>query len=261
MGGSRTPGPQPLQIQGWSKRLGYTAIHEATRGWKYIDQVSTLKMAPVSWLSVTTAYCLLAAPSALGVNVTDKLSCLRGQDTVTLQTANAAVNNATFYGVWAFLPVTEPARQDKPHNIEMEKMLNAQPTRPTPRNPPALLLKHALQPLEQHIRMMPLEDQHGPQPDRLSATPTHINAPLLRLPQHLIPPRRIPRNKRALPLPPQILNLPWIPLAQALQAREKIVTRGGCVRDEVQTLNLPDNRAEQQRARRVAHPRVELAKT
>ncbi|KAJ4331605.1 hypothetical protein N0V95_009851, partial [Ascochyta clinopodiicola] len=42
-------------------------------------------------------------------NSTDSLACLRSKDTVTLQTANSAENIASFYGTWAFLPVTEPA--------------------------------------------------------------------------------------------------------------------------------------------------------
>ncbi|KAF3034908.1 hypothetical protein E8E12_005489 [Didymella heteroderae] len=42
-------------------------------------------------------------------NSTDILSCLRSKDTVTLQTANTDENTASFYGNWAFLPVTEPA--------------------------------------------------------------------------------------------------------------------------------------------------------
>lgn len=41
-------------------------------------------------------------------NSTDTLSCLRGKDSVTLQTANTDENVASFYGNWAFLPVTEP---------------------------------------------------------------------------------------------------------------------------------------------------------
>lgn len=43
-----------------------------------------------------------------GGNSTEKLSCLRSVDSVTLQTANSAENSANFYGNWAFLPVTEP---------------------------------------------------------------------------------------------------------------------------------------------------------
>lgn len=41
-------------------------------------------------------------------NSTDTLTCLRSKDTITLQNANAAENMASFYGNWAFLPVTEP---------------------------------------------------------------------------------------------------------------------------------------------------------
>lgn len=47
--------------------------------------------------------------SAAGcANATSTLACLRSRDSVTLQTANAAVNQANFYGNWAFNPVTEP---------------------------------------------------------------------------------------------------------------------------------------------------------
>ena len=41
-------------------------------------------------------------------NSTDTLACLRSKDTETLQNANLDVNQAAFYGNWAFLPVTEP---------------------------------------------------------------------------------------------------------------------------------------------------------
>jgi carboxylesterase type B len=42
-------------------------------------------------------------------NTTDTLSCLRSKDSLTLQTANSDQNTASFYGTWAFLPVTEPS--------------------------------------------------------------------------------------------------------------------------------------------------------
>lgn len=41
-------------------------------------------------------------------NSTNTLSCLRSKDSTTLQSANAAGNAASFYGTWAFVPVTEP---------------------------------------------------------------------------------------------------------------------------------------------------------
>jgi carboxylesterase type B len=41
-------------------------------------------------------------------NSTETLSCLRSKDSLTLQTANSDVNAASFYGHWAFAPVTEP---------------------------------------------------------------------------------------------------------------------------------------------------------
>ncbi|XPS67857.1 hypothetical protein M3J09_000151 [Ascochyta lentis] len=41
-------------------------------------------------------------------NSTETLACLRSKDSTTLQSANSAENTASFYGNWAFLPVTEP---------------------------------------------------------------------------------------------------------------------------------------------------------
>ena len=42
-------------------------------------------------------------------NSTDTLLCLRSKDSVTLQSANSDENAASYYGNWAFLPVTEPS--------------------------------------------------------------------------------------------------------------------------------------------------------
>jgi len=77
--------------------------------------------------------------------------------------------------------------------------------------------------------------------------------------QHLIPPHIVKRDKRALALTPEVLNLLWVALAQALQAGVEVVAGSSGAVDEIEAVNFLDDGAEEDSAGRVAHPRVELA--
>ena len=107
--------------------------------------------------------------------------------------------------------------------------------------------------------MMPLENQHRPQPHRPLPASPDVHSHSLRLLQKLISPRTIPRNKCPLSLPSQILNLVWILLRQSLQSSVQILPNLCGVLDEIQTLDFLDDCSEQDCARGVTHPGVELA--
>jgi hypothetical protein len=62
-----------------------------------------------------------------------------------------------------------------------------------------LLRKHLLQSLQQHIRMMSLENQHRPQPHRHLARPSNVDSMCFSLFQHLVAPMIVECNERALP--------------------------------------------------------------
>ncbi len=107
--------------------------------------------------------------------------------------------------------------------------------------------------------MMPLENQHRPQPNRPLPTPPNIHSLPLGLLQKLVPPRAIPRNKRALSLSSQILNFMWVLLRQSLQPTVQILAHLRCILDQVEALDFLDDSSEEDGARGVAHPGVELA--
>ncbi len=107
--------------------------------------------------------------------------------------------------------------------------------------------------------MMSLKNQHWPQPHRPLPAPPDIDTKPLRPLHEIVAARTIPRYERALPLPPQILNLVWIPFRQALEAVVEIVACVRGVPHEIQAFDLLDDGAEEDGARGVAHPGVELA--
>lgn len=107
--------------------------------------------------------------------------------------------------------------------------------------------------------MMPLKHQHRPQPHSPLAASPHNHPHPLRLLQKRIPLRTIERQKRALALPAQVQDLLRIPLRQALEAVVQVLARVLRIVDEIQTFDLIDDPAEEDRARGIPHPGVELA--
>lgn len=107
--------------------------------------------------------------------------------------------------------------------------------------------------------MVLLEDQHRAETNsRLSAS-SNVNSYFLALLQDSISLRAIPCNKGTLSLTTQVLELARIFLRKPLKAREEIVTRSSGVFNQVKTLDLVDDGAEDDGTSRVAHPGVELA--
>ena len=106
--------------------------------------------------------------------------------------------------------------------------------------------------------MLFLENQHGPQPDRPLSTPTNIDTLALCLFQHLIPSHIIKRNKSALTLSSQILNLLGEPLTQPLETVKEVVTNGSSAIDKIHAFDFLNDGTEEDRARRITHPSVEL---
>lgn len=104
-----------------------------------------------------------------------------------------------------------------------------------------------------------LKHQHRPQPHRPLPRPPNINPHPLRLPQHLIPPRTIPRNERPHPLPPQIQNLPREPLTELLELRVEVLAHARRPGDQIVPLDLIDDGAEEEGPGGIPHPGVELA--
>ncbi len=107
--------------------------------------------------------------------------------------------------------------------------------------------------------MLSLKDQHRPQPDRPLPAAADINTHPLRSFQEIVPARTIPRQKRALALSAQVLDLVRILLRQSLQFGIEIRARASGVFDQIEPLDLVDDSFEEERLCRVAHPGVELS--
>lgn len=122
-----------------------------------------------------------------------------------------------------------------------------------------LRLDNLLHSIQENISMVLLEDQHGPQSHSTLSATTNINTHTLRLLQELIPSRAIERNESSLTLSSQVLELARIELSKALDTSIQVISNLRGVVDEIQTLDLLNNGAEEERACRVAHPGVELA--
>jgi len=93
--------------------------------------------------------------------------------------------------------------------------------------------------------MLLLEDQHRPQPYRLRTRATNVDTNSLRLLQHLVPSWGVPRNKRALALAAQVLDLVGVLLGEVLEAVVEVVARLGGVLYEVEALNFVNDGAEE----------------
>src|SRR5436190_2057266 len=72
--------------------------------------------------------------------------------------------------------------------------------------PPLQRNSQFLKSLQQYVRMMPLENQHWPEPHRRSTTSTNVNPQCLRLRQELVSLRMIECDECASSLAPQVLE-------------------------------------------------------
>lgn len=104
-----------------------------------------------------------------------------------------------------------------------------------------------------------IKDQHRTQPHSLLSRTSNINSHRLGLLQERIALRAIKRNERSLSLASQVVKLPWVLRRQLLNAGIQVLSRLGGVLDQTKALDLVNDATEQDRARWVAHPCVELA--
>jgi hypothetical protein len=107
--------------------------------------------------------------------------------------------------------------------------------------------------------MMLLEDQHRPQADCVLSATTDVDTNALALDKELVTLGSIPSNKSTLALATQVLQVLGVLLREALKARVEVITSRGCVLNQRQTLNFLDDTTEDESARGVTHPGVELA--
>lgn len=107
--------------------------------------------------------------------------------------------------------------------------------------------------------MVLLEDEHGPEAYGALAAAADVDAERLGLLEEGVARGVVEGDEGPLPLSAQVLELAGVFLGEPLELRVEVVADAGRVGDEVVALDLVDDGAEEQRARRVAHPRVELA--
>lgn len=107
--------------------------------------------------------------------------------------------------------------------------------------------------------MLLLKGQHGSQAHRVGARATDVDTKALGLLDELVAARVVKGNECALALTTEVLELAWVLGGQGRELAVQVVTNAGSLRDEVVLLNLLDDGAEENGARWVTHPRVELA--
>lgn len=107
--------------------------------------------------------------------------------------------------------------------------------------------------------MVLLEDEHRTKSDSAGATSTNVDTESLGLGEELITTGVVKGDKGALALAAEVLELLGVALGEALELGKEVVADAGGVGDEVETLNLLVDGAEEDGADGVAHPGVELA--
>lgn len=108
------------------------------------------------------------------------------------------------------------------------------------------------------LTMVLLEDQHRSQTDGTSATAANVHTDGLGLGQELVTVGGIPGNEGTLALSTEVLDVLGVLLGEALETSVEVVTGGGGVLNQVQTLDLLDDTAEDQSTGWVTDPGVEL---
>lgn len=109
------------------------------------------------------------------------------------------------------------------------------------------------------LTVMFLEDEHGAQANSAHATATDVDTDTLGLGKELVALGGVPGDEGTLALAAKVLQMLGVLLGQTLQTSEEVVSGGGGVLDEVQTLDFLDDAAEDEGTGWVTHPGVELA--
>ena len=107
--------------------------------------------------------------------------------------------------------------------------------------------------------MVLLEDQHGTQTDSRGATATDVDTEGLGLGSELVTLGGVPGDEGTVVLTTEVLEVLGVLLGQTGETGVEVVTGGAGVLDEVETLDLLDDSAEDQGTGWVTHPGVELA--
>lgn len=103
-----------------------------------------------------------------------------------------------------------------------------------------------------------LEDEHGAEADGGLAAAADVEAVGLGAGEELVAAGAVKGDEGAHALAAEVLELAGVAGGEALEPGEEVVADLGCAAHEVEALDLLHDGAEQQRARRVSHPRVEL---
>lgn len=107
--------------------------------------------------------------------------------------------------------------------------------------------------------MVLLEGEHGAQAHGAGAAAADVDAEGLGLLEEFVAVGVVEGDEGALALAAQVGELAGVFLGEPLELTEEVVADLGGVLDEAEALDLVDDAAEEQGARGVAHPRVELA--
>ena len=107
--------------------------------------------------------------------------------------------------------------------------------------------------------MVLLENEHRPQADSVGSATSDVNTNRLGGSNELVALGSIPGDESTLALTTEVLDVLGVLLGETLETSVQVQTGGSGVLDEVKTLNLVNDAAEDQSTGWVTHPGVELA--
>lgn len=107
--------------------------------------------------------------------------------------------------------------------------------------------------------MVLLEDKHRPQADGAGSAASDVDTDRLGLGHELVTLGGVPGNEGTLALATEVLEMLRVLLRKALEAGIEVLASSGSVLNEVKTLNLVDDAAENKSTGRITHPGVKLA--
>ena len=106
--------------------------------------------------------------------------------------------------------------------------------------------------------MVLLENKHRPQADSVRSATSNVNTDRLGGSNELVTLGSVPGNESTLALTTEVLEVLGVLLGETLKTSVQVLTGGSGVLDQVETLNLIDDTAEDQSTGWVTHPGVEL---
>lgn len=106
--------------------------------------------------------------------------------------------------------------------------------------------------------MLLLKDKHGTKTDSIGTAAANVDTKSLGLGEESIALGSVKSKESSLTLATEVVEGSRVLLGEVLNSLVEVVTNAGGIVDEVKTVDLIDNRSEENGAGRVTHPSVEL---